>query len=283
MRVSRIGGTFAARVEGVDLRERPDATLRDRIEDALAEHGVLVFGDQRLDDDAQQAFIETFGPPVVATLKEIRSDHPHFLDIGTVDHDGNTVDPSSARGMYMKANLLWHTDGSQSQPPIRLTALHARRLPSVPPPTEYADMRAAWNALPSSRREALEGLVIEHSIFWSREQIGMRAEDFTEETRASRAPVHHPLVRRHRRNGRASLYLASHASHVVGLPVAHGRALLRELIEFATQPQFVYAHAWRPPDLVIWDDSWTMHRATPYEGSEPRALRWCGVRETVAV
>ena len=279
MRITRLGTTFAARIDGVDLRERPDAALRERIEDALAEHGVLVFRGQRLDDETQQAFIEGFGPPVVATLKEIRSNHPHFLDIGTVDADGNPVEASSARGIYMKANQLWHTDGSQSQPPIRLTALHARRLPAVPPPTEYADMRAAWNALEPARQAALDGLVVEHSIFWSREQIGMRLEDFSEETRSTRTPVHHPLVRRHRRTGRASLYLASHASHVVGRPLAEGRALLRELIEFATRPQFVYSHAWEPDDLVMWDDSWTMHRATPYSGSEPRALRWCGVRE----
>ncbi len=283
MRITKLGRTFAARVDGVDLRVRPDDGLRERIEDALAEYGVLVFRGQRLDDDAQQAFIEGFGPPVVATLKEIRSNHPHFLDIGTVDADGNPVEESSARGMYMKANLLWHTDGSQSQPPIRLTALHARTLPSVPPPTEYADMRAAWNALPEDRRAGLDGLTIEHNVFWSREQIGMRLEDFSEETRAERGPVQHPLVRRHRRTGQASLYLASHASHVVGRPVPEGRALLRELIEFATQPRFVYAHAWEPDDLVMWDDSWTMHRATPYTGPEPRALRWCGVREVEPV
>jgi alpha-ketoglutarate-dependent 2,4-dichlorophenoxyacetate dioxygenase len=283
MRITKLGGTFAAGVDGVDLRERPDDALREGIEDALAHYGVLVFRGQRLDDDTQQAFIQAFGPPVVATLKEIRSNHPHFLDIGTVDDDGNPVEASSPRGIYMKANQLWHTDGSQSQPPIRLTALHARRLPKEPPPTEYADMRAAWNALPAARREALHGLVIEHNIFWSREQIGMRVEDFSEETRNSRGPVQHPLVRRHRRTGQASLYLASHASHVVGGPVAEGRALLRELIEFATRPEFVYAHDWEPDDLVMWDDSWTMHRATPYSGSEPRALRWCGVREELPV
>jgi alpha-ketoglutarate-dependent 2,4-dichlorophenoxyacetate dioxygenase len=144
-------------------------------------------------------------------------------------------------------------------------------------------MRAAWNALPAARRAELDGLLIEHNVFWSREQIGMRLEDFSEETRSERGPVQHPLVRRHRRTGRESLYLASHASHVVGRPVAEGRALLRQLIEHATRPEFVYSHAWSLHDLVMWDDSWTMHRATPYAGSEPRALRWCGVREVEPV
>ncbi len=104
----------------------------------------------------------------------------------------------------------------------------------------------------------------------------MRAEDFTEATRRERRPVRHPLVRRHGRNGRGSLHLAS---HVIGRQVAEGRAPLRELIEFAMQPRFAYAHARALHGLVMWDDSWTMHRATLCTASEPRVLRWCGVRE----
>ena len=274
-----IGETFAARVHGADLKTGIGPQEAEQIEDALARFGVLVFHNQDIGDDEQQAFIQQFGPPVVTRLKEIATSHPHFYDISTVDDEGNPIPADSARGMYLQANLLWHTDGSQNQPPIRLTALHGRVLPPVPPDTQYADMRAAWNALPASRRAELDGLTVEHNILWSREQIGMKAEDFSEETRRERVPVHHPLVRTNARTGAKSLYLASHASHIVGRPLEEGRALIKELMEFATQPQFVYSHAWSQNDLVMWDDSWTMHRATPYKDKYPRQMRWCGVRE----
>lgn len=277
--LKQIGRTFAAEATGIDLRRPIDAPTRDAIEDALARYGVLAFRDQRLDDDQQQAFIQMFGPPVVARIKELVTSHPHFLDIGTVDAQGRPIAEDSAQGMHMLANALWHTDGSQAQPPTRLTALHARELPDDPPPTEYADMRASWDALPPKRQARLAGLKAVHSIFWSREQIGMKAEDFSPETRAEMKPVEHPLVRTHPRTGRQSLYLASHASHIVGMPLEDGRALIQELIAFATQPQFVYSYQWTPNDLVMWDDRWTMHRATPYQRPQPRKLRWCGVRE----
>jgi alpha-ketoglutarate-dependent 2,4-dichlorophenoxyacetate dioxygenase len=279
----RIGNTFAAEVHGLDLRQGIDADLAAEIDHALATHGVLVFRSQPLDDDAQQAFIEKFGPPVVTQLKEIASGHPHFYDVGTVDSEGNPIDADSVKGQYLLANQLWHTDGSQNQPPIRLTALHARVLPPMPPPTEYADMRAAWDDLPSQTKDEIDGLQVEHSIYWSRMKIGMSMDDFSEETRAARKPVQHPLVRVHPLNGLKSLYLASHASHVLGWPVDKGRALVERLTEHATQPKYVYAHQWEPNDLVMWDDSWTMHRATPYQEKHPRMMRWCGVRELEAV
>jgi alpha-ketoglutarate-dependent 2,4-dichlorophenoxyacetate dioxygenase len=277
--LKQVGRTFAAEATGIDLRQPIDEETRDDIEDALAQYGVVAFRGQQLNDDQQQAFIQMFGPPVVAKIKELVTSHPHFLDIGTVDAQGRPIEQGSAQGMYMLANSLWHTDGSQAQPPIRLTALHARELPSEPPPTEYADMRAAWEALSPERQAQLENLQAVHSIFWSREQIGMKAADFSEETRAEMKPVVHPLVRTNPRTGRKSLYLASHASHIVGMPLEEGRALIQELIAFATQPQFVFAYAWTPNDLVMWDDRWTMHRATPYDRPQPRKLRWCGVRE----
>jgi len=283
IRFEPIGATFGARVTGAHLKQgiRPEDVAT--IEDALARYGVLVFGEQSIGDDEQQAFIQQFGPPVVTKLKEIASGHPHFYDISTVDDEGQPIPETSARGLYLLANLLWHTDGSQNQPPIRLTALHARVLPPNPPPTEYADMRAAWDALPTARRRELEGLQVQHSILWSREQIGMKESDFSEETLRERKPVVHPLVRTNARTGRKSLYLASHASHIIGRPLEEGRALVRELMAHATRPEFVYAHRWQPSELVMWDDSWSMHRATPYKEKHPRQMRWCGVRELEAV
>jgi alpha-ketoglutarate-dependent 2,4-dichlorophenoxyacetate dioxygenase len=279
----RIGQTFAARIHGVDLARGIGPAEVEAIEEGLARNGVLVFENQHIDDDAQQAFIQQFGPPHQAVLKEIASNHPHFYDIGTVDIEGNLREKDSVAELYMRANLLWHTDGAQNQPPIRLTALHARVLPPDPPPTEYADMHAAWEALSPDVQRSLEGLVVEHSIYRSREQMGMKMSDFSEESLRARKPVQHPLVRTNPRTGWKSLYLASHASHVIGWPLEKGRRLIEDLIAHATQPQFVYAHAWSLHQLVMWDDSWTMHRATPYEGGHPRHLRWCAVRELEAV
>ena len=279
----RIGRTFAARVHGVDLARGIGPKEVEALVEGLARNGVLVFEDQRIEDDAQQAFIQQFGPPHQAVLKEIASNHPHFYDIGTVDFAGNLRTKDSVADLYMRANLLWHTDGAQNQPPIRLTALHARVLPPEPPPTEYADMHAAWEALSPEMQRSLEGLVVEHSIYRSREQMGMKMSAFSEESLRARKPVHHPLVRTNARTGWKSLYLASHASHVIDWPMEKGRRLIEELIAHATRPEFVYSHAWSLHQLVMWDDSWTMHRATPYEGGHPRHLRWCAVRELEAV
>lgn len=278
-----IGRTFAARVYGVDLARGIGPAEVEALEEGIARHGVLVFPEQSINDDQQQAFIQQFGPPHQASLKEIASNHPHFYDIGTVDFEGKEIPKESVAHLYMKANLLWHTDGAQNQPPIRLTALHARVLPPAPPPTEYADMHAAWEALSSALQKEIEGLTVEHSIYRSRERMGMKMSDFSEDSLRARKPVQHPLVRTNPRTGWKSLYLASHASHVIGWPIEKGRALLDELTEHATQAQFVYRHQWQLRELVMWDDSWTMHRATPYEGNHPRYLRWCAVRELEAV
>lgn len=286
MKVQRIGSTFAAEVTGIDLRRPLAVDQVEAIEMALAREGVLAFRGMLLNDDQQQAFIERFGPPSEVKLDELRSAktaHPHFFDVTTVDDDGSKLDPNSARALYLKANLLWHTDGSQAQPPIRLTALSARRLPTVPPDTEYADMAAAYADLAPSMQARIDGMQVEHSIFHSRAKMGMKASDWSAEAATRRPPVVHPLVRTNPRTGRKSLYLASHASHVVGLPVEEGRALIEDLTAHATQPKYVYAHRWQPDDLVMWDDTWTMHRAVPYEGDEPRVLRWSGVRETAPV
>lgn len=281
-----IGQSFAAVCSGVDFSQPLSAVVVNEVEQALAEHGVLVFRNTPLSDDQQQAFIEKFGPPSEVKLDELKSAktaHPHFFDVTTVEDDGSKLDPNSARAMYLRANLLWHTDGSQAQPPIRLTALSARQLPSSPPDTEYADMRAAYDDLPSSLKLKIDGMRVIHSIFHSRAKMGMKDSDWTADATHRRPPVDHPLVRTNPRTGRKALYLASHASHVLGLPIDEGRALIEELTDHATQRKYVYAHPWQPADLVMWDDTWTMHRAVPYDGDEPRVLRWSGVRELAPV
>ena len=286
MKIPRCGNTFAAEASDVDLRKPLAAADVEAIELALAQEGVLVFRNMPLTDDQQQAFIERFGPPSEVKLEELKtakSAHPHFFDVSTVEDDGSKIDPESARGMYLRANLLWHTDGSQAQPPIRLTALSARQLPKNPPETEYADMRAAYDELTPEFKARIDSMKVEHSIFYSRSKMGMKMSDWSPDAMTKRPPVIHPLVRTNARTGRKSLYLASHASQIVGLPLEEGRALIEQLTEHSTQRRFVYSHKWKPNDLVMWDDSWTMHRAVPYDGDEPRVLRWSGVRETSEV
>lgn len=275
----KIGKSFAAECAGIDLGQRLTPPQVSAIEDALGEYGVVVFRNQALDAEQQTAFIRNFGPDRDASFKEVASGNPLFVDVGTVDDQGNPIPSDSARGMYRIGNQLWHTDGSFLERPIRLTALLARELPPIPPPTEYADMRSAWDALPKERQAELEPLRVVHTIVRARELTGMTSDKFAEETLKLHPPVVHPLVRTHPFNGRKSLYIASHASHIEGWPLERGRELLAELTAWSTAPQFVYSHAWRLHDMVMWDDRWTMHRATPYDGPHPRKMRQAAVHE----
>jgi alpha-ketoglutarate-dependent 2,4-dichlorophenoxyacetate dioxygenase len=174
------------------------------------------------------------------------------------------------RNLFNLGNQLWHTDSSFKHIPAKCSLLSARELPSECGETEFADMRTAWDALPEARKRELEGLVVEHSIFRSRSQIGFA--DFNDGIFKELPPVQQALVRHHRYSGRTSLYLASHASHIIGWPVEKGRALIEELITFATQPQFVYRHRWSLGDLIMWDNRCTMHRGRPYDDTQRRVL-----------
>lgn len=275
------GHGFAAEVHRIDLARGIDALQTEAIEQALADYGVLAFRRQPLDDAQQQRFIACFGPPVVDPRGEPGSRWESSPQLGDAHAGGFAAD--HAPGMCLHTDRHWHTDGSQVQPPVRLTALSARQLPPSPPPTEFADMRAAWSALSPKVKACIDKLVVEHSIVYSRAKLGMNLADLSEAGRQCGHAVAHPLVRTHPRTGRKSLYLASHASHIVGRPVEEGRALIDELTVFATQRKFVYVHEWQPNDLVMWDDSWTMHRSTPHPEPQSPVMRWCGVRELAPV
>lgn len=280
--VKPVRSSFVAEIHGLNLKSGVSEVLHQQVEEVLAKYGVLVVRNPAtMTDDEQQALIEKFGPPVDSVLKTNQTEEmrkrPHFLDIDTVDAEGKPLAPESFERLYHLGNQLWHTDGTQIQPPIRVTMLSARLLPPVPPPTMYADMRAAWDDLPASDKKKLEHLTVEHSIFVSRAKIGLT--EFPAEAAKLRPPVVHPLVRTHPITGRKSLYLASHASHIIGWPKAEGEALLAELTTHATQSKYVYTHHWKNGDMLIWDDSFTMHRATPYDDPHPRKMRWSGASE----
>jgi alpha-ketoglutarate-dependent 2,4-dichlorophenoxyacetate dioxygenase len=274
--VSPLHPTLGAEVRNVDLTRLVPPEIFAEIEAAFNRYGILVFPDQPVTDEQQLAFSRRFGPLEVnpnyagATMRL----RPDVADISNLDPEGRVLARDDRRNLFNLGNQLWHTDSSFKRVPAKCSLLSARELPSPGPmgggETEFADLRAAWDALPEARKRQLDGLVVEHSIFRSRSQIGFA--DFNDEIFKELPPVTQALVRHHPASGRTSLYLASHASHIVGWPVDEGRALIEELIAFATRPQFVHQHRWRVGDLVIWDNRCTMHRGRPYDDAQRRVL-----------
>ena len=276
LEVIQLHPLFVGQVSGVDLsRPQPDETIAE-IQSAIDRYAVLVFRGQRLDDEAQLAFARRFGPiePPQAYSGPRRL-KPEFADVSNLDDSGRPRTAGDRRRMNSLGNRLWHTDASFRRVPGALSMLYAHQVPAPGPngdgDTEFADLRAAYDALSAAMKELIEPLVAEHSIFHSRALIGFT--DFTDEERAAMPPVPQRLVRRHPGSGRKTLYLASHASHVVGWPVPDGMLLIRELIEHATRPEFTWRHRWRVGDLVMWDNRCTMHRGRPFDETQPRDLR----------
>jgi alpha-ketoglutarate-dependent 2,4-dichlorophenoxyacetate dioxygenase len=274
--VSALHPTLGAQVRGVDLTRLMPPEVFAEVEAAFARYALLVFPEQPVTDEQQLAFSRLFGPlevnPNYAGAKmRLRSD---VADISNLDAEGRVLARDDRRNLFNIGNQLWHTDSSFKHIPAKCSLLSARELPAPGPmgggETEFADLRAAWDVLPEARRRDLDGLVVEHSIFRSRSQIGFA--DFNDEIFKQLPPVPQALVRHHRYSGRTSFYLASHASHIIGRPVEEGRALIKELIAFATQPRFVYQHRWTVGDLVMWDNRCTMHRGRPYDDTQRRVM-----------
>jgi alpha-ketoglutarate-dependent 2,4-dichlorophenoxyacetate dioxygenase len=172
---------------------------------------------------------------------------------------------------FKLADRLWHSDSSFRPVPAKYSLLSGRVIPSWGANTEFADMRAAYDALDERTKREVEGLICEHSLLYSRGAIGFT--EFSPEEIEHFKPVRHPLVRRHPSSGRLSLYLSSHAGAIVGWTIPEARIFLRDLVEHATQREFVYSHAWRVNDLVIWDNRATMHRARRFDRTEIRDVR----------
>jgi alpha-ketoglutarate-dependent 2,4-dichlorophenoxyacetate dioxygenase len=267
---------FAAEAGPLDLRRVDDRATLEEIRAAMDRYLVLVFHDQAFGDEEQLAFAQRFDGALhtktgSAALGANRFGNEALTDISNLGADGAIMARDDRKRQYALGNRLWHTDASFQDPPGRYSMLHARAVPTAGADTEFADMRAAYEALDDARRATIEGLRVHHSIAYSRQTLGF--EFSAEEEELLKGAVH-PLVRVNPRTGRRSLYLASHASRILDWPVPDGRLLLRDLIEHATQPQFVYRHAWRVGDLVIWDNRATMHRGRPFDdGRERRELR----------
>ncbi|HEY3910245.1 MAG TPA: TauD/TfdA family dioxygenase [Stellaceae bacterium] len=270
---------FAAEASGLDLAEPADPTMVDAIWRAIDRYAVVVFRDQRLDDTQLRDFAALFGPLEIgraaANAKRRRLKHPEIGDISNLDEDGRLRERDDRRRLDMLGNRLWHTDASYMPVPVVLGMLHAVAVPPASAlgggETEFADMRAAYDALSDEMKTAIDPLVAVHDITWSRGQIGFT--EFAPGEREKYPPSRQRLVRRHPGSGRKTVYLSAHASHIVGWPVADGRILLYDLNLFATRPDFVYSHRWQVGDLVIWDNRSTMHRGRPHDDRFPRDLR----------
>jgi len=270
---------FVGEVSGMDLSQPLDAGAIRAIWDAIDRYAALVFHDQRLSDEQLRGFAANFGKLEIgrsaAEGGKRRLALPEIGDISNLNEEGQLRERYDRRRLDSLGNRIWHTDASYMPVPVVLGMLHAV---SVPPAsalgggeTEFADMRAAYDALSEDMREAIEGLVVEHDVFWSRAQIGFT--DFLPGEREKYPPSQQRLVRRHPGSKRKTLYLSAHASHVVGWPIPEGRILLYDLNLHATRPEFVYSHKWRVGDLVIWDNRCTMHRGRPHDDTQPRDLR----------
>jgi alpha-ketoglutarate-dependent 2,4-dichlorophenoxyacetate dioxygenase len=270
---------FAAEAEFIDLSRSLEADAIAAIQAAIDTYPVLVFRHQRLSDVQLRDLAARFGPLEIgrsaARPGRRRLAIPEIGDISNLDEDSNVRTLTDRRRLDSLGNRLWHTDASYMKVPVVLGLLHAVTLPPPSPfgngETEFADMRAAYDALPPATQQAIDTLTAEHDVFWSRAQIGFT--EFPPGEREQYPPSRQRLVRRHPVSGRKSLYLSAHASHISGWPVADGRLLLLDLNAHATQTRFVYSHSWQVGDLVIWDNRWTMHRGRPHDENQPRDLR----------
>jgi alpha-ketoglutarate-dependent 2,4-dichlorophenoxyacetate dioxygenase len=276
LKTRQIGPCFAAEADGIDLTRPLTADDAAVIHAGMDTYAVLVFHEQKIDDDQQLAFTRSLGEIEHAIGTSLRAPDEYrlpttFADVSNLDKHHKVFERDDRRRLFAIGNRLWHSDSSFKVVPAKYSLLHARSVPSKGGNTEFADMRAAYDALDAETRAEIEDLICEHSQIFSRQQLGFT--DFTDEERERFRPVRQRLVRTHPVTGRKSLYLASHAGGIVGWPVPEARAFLRDLVEHATERRFVYAHTWRVNDLVMWDNRRTMHRARPFPVHEPRDMR----------
>ena len=272
----QVGPCFAAEVEGLDLRKPLTPEEVAAVHDGMDSYAVLVFHDQRITDEEQLAYTRSLGDiehSIGTSLRPLTDARlpTTFADVSNLDKDHKVFARDDRPRLFGLGNRLWHSDSSFKVVPAKYSLLSARSIPSKGGNTEYADMRAGYDSLDPETKAEVEGLVCEHSQIFSRSILGFT--DFSDEERERFKPVRQCLVRTHPVTKRRSLYLSSHAGGIVGWPVPEARSFLRDLVEHATQRQFVYAHKWAVGDLVMWDNRQTMHRARPFPANEPRDMR----------
>ncbi len=263
---------FVAETSQVDLRDVRDDETLELIRAGMDEHAVLVFRDQSISSEEQLDFAtrldgELHRKTGISVLHKSRFGDEALTDVSNVGGGGEVLESNDRKRLYGLANRLWHTDASFQDPRGRYSMLAALVLPPVSADTEFADMRTAYDELEDETKARIEGLRVHHSIAYSRITLGF---DFSEEESDQLKGAIQPLVLENPRTGRRSLYLASHASRILDRPVPDGRLLLRDLMEHATRPNFVYRHTWRSGDFLIWDNRATMHRACAFDDTQHR-------------
>jgi alpha-ketoglutarate-dependent 2,4-dichlorophenoxyacetate dioxygenase len=281
VRINPLHPLFVGQVSGVDLSVSLDPDEVRAIDAGMDQYAVLVFHDQVLTDEQQVAFSRNFGEierSVGSSLIKMdeRRLSTDFADVSNLGKDGKVLPRDNRTRLFNLGNRLWHSDSSFRAVPSKYSLLSGRIVADQGGHTEFADMRAAYEALDEATRAIVEDLVTEHSLIYSRGKLGFT--ELTGEERVTFAPVRQRLVRTHPVTGRKSLYLSSHIGGIVGWPVPEALDFIRELTEHATRPAFVYSHKWRPHDLVMWDNRQTTHRVTRFDESKPRDMR----RTTVA-
>ena len=279
--------SLGATVRGVALSGDIDRRAFDEIVDAWHEYAVLVFPAQNLDDERQAAFSRLLGPLENVAIYRPGDDagfadradgapapRQAFVYLTNETKEGALAAPGSKRDLLLKGNAEWHTDSSFKRVPAKASLLSARAVPDAGGETEWADMRAAWDALDPAMQARLEGKVAVHSYAYSQGLVGA-----VEEARLSQLPpVEHPVMRRHSATGRKVLYVGRHASHILGEDEEESRALLRRLCDEACRPPRLFAHRWRAGDLAMWDNRAVLHRGRPWPAGQARRM----VRTTVA-
>jgi alpha-ketoglutarate-dependent 2,4-dichlorophenoxyacetate dioxygenase len=279
--ITQITPVFAGEVSGVDITRPLSRDDVAAIDAGMDRHAVLVFRGQSLTDDAQRAFTRNFGTLESSPGGNITKAHERRLpldmqDASNLDKDQRPFARDDRRRMFNLGNRLWHSDSSYRAVPAKYSLLSGRIVVDRGGHTEFADMRAAYDALDAATKAEIEDLVCEHSLMFSRGALGFT--ELSEEERVMFRPVRQRLVRTHPVTGRKSLFLSAHGGTILGWPVPEARAFLRDLIEHATQKRFIYSHKWRQWDLVMWDNRQTMHRVTRYDETLVRDMR----RTTVA-
>ena len=279
--IRQIHPVFVGEVSGIDIAKAVTREDAQAIDAGMAKYAVLVFRDQKLTDEQQMAFTGNFGPIEDARGGNITKPQDRRLaegmnDVSNLAKDGSPLPRDSRQRLFNIGNMLWHSDSSFRVIPAKYSLLSARTVNPRGGNTEFADMRAAYDALDDETKCEIADLVCEHSLMYSRGSLGFL--DYSEEEKLMFKPVLQRLVRQHPVNGRKSLYLSSHAGGIVSMSMPEARILLRDLTEHATQSKFVYVHRWRPNDFVIWDNRQTMHRVRRFDESQPRDMR----RTTVA-
>jgi alpha-ketoglutarate-dependent 2,4-dichlorophenoxyacetate dioxygenase len=271
---------FAAEVRGLDLRKPLANAEVEAIENAISHYAVLLFRDQLIDDDEHAQFTRNFGPidaglTLANAPRKQRLNNTDVIDLANMDADGNVYPPDHARNVSLVANQMWHSDSSFKSPPAKYSVLCGIDVPSKGGETEFADQRAAYDALDDQMKSELEGLVAEHWAFHSRNLLGNGG--YTPAGIEQLPAVDWPLVQTVPESGRKTLFLGVHTREIRGWATAPARMYLMDLLEHATQREFVYRHTWRNGDVLMWDNRCTLHRGRRYDLAAKREIRRCTV------